>query len=188
MGDVMTGSSIQTGFTSRHPLLESALHGIEMPGANHLELVDGAKIHSVLAFRGQEQSISGILAALPAGRVRTVAPGEWLVVSGDPAQAPAIDGAMVVDQSHGRSLFRLGGPDAISILMRGVAIDLVGGAMPVGSSTNVAFGHLSVNLARLAETGFELIVGRSFAENLYHDLKQAGRGFGLTFGVAAISH
>jgi heterotetrameric sarcosine oxidase gamma subunit len=179
----MGGFMAETKLIARHPLAESATHGIEMPGANHLELVDGARIHSILAFRGAEQSVSGILAALPPGQVRNVGPGEWLVVTGDAVQAPEIDGAMVVDQSHGRTLFRLSGPDSMAILMRGVAVDLRGGAMPTNGSASMAFGHLSINLARLSETTFELIVGRSFAESLYHELKQAGRAFGLTFGI-----
>lgn len=173
----------ETHLISRHPLSESAPHGIEMPGANHLELVDGARIHSVLAFKGAEQSLAMTLAALPAGRVRNVGPGEWLLVSGYAAQAPEIDGAMVVDQSHGRTLFRLSGPDSVAILMRGVAVDLAGGALPEGGSANMAFGHLAINLARLGGDSYEMIIGRSFAESLYHDVRQAGRGFGLTFGV-----
>ena len=175
----------ETHFISRHPLNESAPHGIEMPGANHLELIDGARIHSILAFRGEERSVVAILAALPAGRVRNAGPGEWLLVSGDAAQAPEIGGAMVVDQTHGRTLFRLSGPDCIDILMRGVAVDLAGGALPEGGSANMAFGHLSINLARLPANTYEMIVGRSFAESLYHDIRQAGRAFGLTFGVGA---
>lgn len=175
----------ETHFLSRHPLSESAPHGIEMPGANHLELVDGIRVHSVLAFKGSEQAVAAILAAFPAGDVRRVAPGEWLLVSGDAAQAPEIDGAMVVDQSHGRTLFRLSGPDAVGILMRGVAVDLAGGAMTVGGSASMAFGHLAINLARSGENSYEMIVGRSFAESLYHDVRQAGRAFGLTFGVGA---
>jgi heterotetrameric sarcosine oxidase gamma subunit len=179
MGDFMA----EPQFISRHPLADSAPHGIEMPGVNHFELVDDARIHSVLAFRGAEQGVSGVLVALPPSEVRHVGPGEWLLVSGDGAQAPQIDGAMVVDQSHGRTLFRLSGPDSIAILMRGVAVDLAGGALPIGGSTSMAFGHLSINLARIAENAFEVIVGRSFAESLYHDVRQAGRAFGLTFGV-----
>lgn len=175
----------ETHFISRHPLNASASHGIEMPGANHLELVDDIRIHSILAFRGAEQSVAAILAALPVGSVRRAGPGEWLLVSGDPEQAPEIDGAMVVDQSHGRTLFRLTGPACVDILMRGVAVDLSGGILPEGGSANMAFGHLSINLARLAGSTYEMIVGRSFAESLYHDVRQAGRAFGLTFGVGA---
>ncbi|MGV3549857.1 sarcosine oxidase subunit gamma [Rhizobium sp.] len=174
----------ETQFISRHPLAENAPHGIEMPGANHFELVDGARIHSVLAFKGAEQAVAGVLAVLPSGRIRRAGPGEWLVVSGDAAQAPVIDGAMVVDQSHGRALFRLVGPQSLAILMRGVAVDLAGGALPEGAAANMAFGHLSINLARTGAESWELIVGRSFAESLYHDIRQAGRAYGLSFGVA----
>lgn len=175
----------ETQFIARHPLAESAPHGIEMPGANHFELIDTARIHSVLAFRGADLEVVGTLARLPAGQVRNVGPGEWLLVSGDAAQAPAVEGAMAVDQSHGRTLFHLSGPDCIAILMRGVAVDIAGGAMPVGSSASMNFGHLSINLARVADNAFELIIPRSFAESLYHHVRQAGRAFGLTFGVRA---
>lgn len=170
-------------FIARHPLGDDAPHGIEMPGANHFELVDGARVHSVMAFRGQEQAVAGVLTALPVGSLRSAGPGEWLVVSGDASQAPTIDGAMVVDQSHGRAVFRLSGPDCVAILMRGVAIDLVGGAFPPGRSANMAFGHVAINLARMSPDGLEIVVGRSFAESFYHDVRQAGRAFGLTFGV-----
>lgn len=174
---------VEFRLTSRHPLLESAKHGIEMPGANHLELADGARIFSVLAYRGQEQAVAGVLAMLPLGMVRNVGPGEWLIVGDETLRTPAVDGAMVVDQSHGRTLFRLSGPDAVAILMRGVAIDLDGGAMPVGQSASLAFGHVAINLARSSDAAFELVVGRSFAESLYHDLHVAGRAFSLTFGL-----
>jgi sarcosine oxidase subunit gamma len=169
---------------SRHPLTDSAMHGIEMPGANHLELVDGARIHSVLAFKGQEQAVAAALANFAAGSVRTVGPGEWLVATSDPAQDPQIDGAMVVDQSHGRVLFRLKGPDSIRLLMKGVGVDIAGSGFPVGASASMAFGHLSINLARTGQNAFEIVGMRSFAESLYHDLKLAGREFGLSFAVA----
>jgi heterotetrameric sarcosine oxidase gamma subunit len=173
-------------YISRHPLTDSAPHGIEMPGDNHLELVDGARIHSVLAFKGREWEVADVMAELPEASIRNVGPGEWQVASSDALQSPAIDGAMVADQSHGRALLRLTGPDAVRILMKGTGVDIEGGAFPVGSSANMAYGHLTINLMRVADRRFELIVGRSFAESLYHDLKVAGREFGLTFGVAGI--
>lgn len=48
----------------------------------------------------------------------------------------------------------------------------------------MAFGHLTINLARIGPTVFEMIVGRGFAESLYYDVKVAGREFGLSFGVS----
>jgi sarcosine oxidase subunit gamma len=174
---------MQMRLMSRHPLADSTMHGIEMPGANHLDLVDGAHIHSVLAFKDKAQAVAGVLSQLAAGRVRTVGPGEWLVLSDDPEQAPEIDGAMVVDQSHGRTLFRLRGPDSIRVLMKGVAVDIAGNGFPVGASANMAFGHLTINLARTRDRTFEIIGMRSFAESLHHDLKLAGREFGLSFAI-----
>jgi sarcosine oxidase subunit gamma len=168
---------------ARHPLTDTAVHGIEMPGENHLELVDGARIHSVLAFRGQEQAVAGMLASLAAGGARHVGPGEWLVVGRDGQGDLKVDGAMVVDQSHGRSLMRLMGKDSIRLLMKGVAVDIAGAGFPVGASASMAFGHLGINLARRGEKEFEIVVMRSFAESLYHDLKLAGREFGLSFAV-----
>lgn len=165
---------------AKHPLADTAVHGIEMPGANHLMLVDGARIHSVLAFKGRDAEVASALAMLPAGRVRVVGPGEWLVVSTD---APELDGAMVVDQSHGRTLFRLSGPDAVRVLMKGVAVDIAGGTFHVGASATMAFGHLTINLARIEDKMFEIVGMRSFAESLYHDIKLAGREFGLSFSV-----
>jgi sarcosine oxidase subunit gamma len=170
--------------TSRHPLADSTVHGIEMPGANHLDMIETAKIFTVQAFRGQNAAIKGQLAELAGAKVRFVGPGDWLVVAAD--ALPAVDPttALVVDQSHGRTLFRLKGPDAIRILMKGVAVDISGNGLPVGTSSNMAFGHLTINLARTGETEFEIIGSRSFADSLYHDLKQAGREFGLSFAVA----
>jgi sarcosine oxidase subunit gamma len=168
---------------SKHPLSDVGMHGIEMPGANHLELVDGARIHSVLAFNGRERAVADVLKNFPEHSVRNVGPGEWLVVTGDPAEAPEIDGAMVVDQSHGRTHFRLKGPDSIRLLAKGVAVDIAGNGFPVGASGSMAFGHLTINLARTGDKAFEIIAMRSFAESLFHDLKLAGREFGLTFAV-----
>lgn len=169
---------------SRHPLTESAVHGIEMPGANHLELVETARIYTVQAFRGKQGAVRDRLAGVEGVSLRFVGPGDWVAVTYD--SPPKIDPgeALVVDQSHGRTLFRLRGPDAIDILMKGVAVDIPGEGLPVGTSANMAFGHLTVNLARTGETEFEIIGARSFAESLFHDLKQAGREFALSFAVA----
>lgn len=169
--------------TSRHPLTDSAVHGIEMPGANHLELIEGARIYTVQAFRGQQAAIKAQIGGTDGARMRFVGPGDWFVVSAEPL--PRIDpaAALVIDQSHGRTLFRLKGPDAIAILMKGVGVDISGDALPVGMSSNMAFGHLTINLARTGETEFEIIGTRSFAESLFHDLKQAGREYALSFAV-----
>jgi heterotetrameric sarcosine oxidase gamma subunit len=178
------GEPMNLTFASRHALTDSTVHGIEMPGANHLELIEGARIHSVLAFKHSAEAVADALGQLLSGSVRRVGPGEWLVVSTDPEASLLIDGAMVVDQSHGRVLFRLSGPDSIRLLMKGVAVDLAGNGFPVGASATMAFGHLTINLMRIDDKRFEIIGMRSFAESLFHDLKLAGREVGLSFAVS----
>lgn len=169
----------------RHPLADGAVHGIEMPNANHLELVESSGIFSVLAFKGQTDAVEAALKAPPGVSPRKVGPGEWLVVTSERSIGfGEIPGAMVVDQSHARTHFRLQGPHAVRILMKGVGVDLPGGAVPIGASAMMAFQHLTVNLARTGDDAFELIVLRSFAESLYHDLRLAGREFSLSFAVA----
>jgi sarcosine oxidase subunit gamma len=169
--------------TARHPLAERASLGIEMPGATHLQLIDGARIFTIMPFRGQGKALLQKLKRSKSFSLRTVGPDDWIVVASD--KVPDIDPAqaLVVDQSHGRCLFRLGGPRALALLMKGVGVDLEG-AFPVGSSANMLFGHISINLARIDEESFELIVMRSYAESLLHDLKLAGREFGLSFAIS----
>ena len=169
---------------SRHPLVDAAAFGIEMPGPTHLELVVEARIHTVMPFRGHGKVLAQRLKRLKSVSLRTAGPDDWLMVTTD--RVPDIDPAqaLVVDQSHGRTLFRLRGPRAISILMKGVAIDLPGDALPVGTATSLQFEHIPVNLARIEETVFEIIVMRSYAESLRHALSLAGREFGMTTGAA----
>ncbi|MBL0372334.1 hypothetical protein JJB09_09865 [Rhizobium sp. KVB221] len=174
---------MQDMMISRHPLTDSAVHGIEMPGANHLELVESARIYTVQAFRGQNAAIKSQLLNAPDVSLRFVGPGDWLAVTFNALPKVDPSAALVVDQSHGRTLFRLKGPDVVDILMKGVAIDIAGEALPVGMSANMAFGHLTINVARTGENEFEIVGARSFAESLYHDLKMAGREFALSFAV-----
>jgi sarcosine oxidase subunit gamma len=88
--------------------------------------------------------------------------------------------AYVVDQSDGRAVFRLAGPNARSILAKGIGLDLHPAVFALGGSANVLCGHIPVNLARTDENAFELIVARSYAESLFDDLMRMGRAFDLT--------
>jgi sarcosine oxidase subunit gamma len=170
----------------RHALAGLVLTGLEMPGKNHLELVERESVSSILAYAGQEASVGKALLAESTEGTRYVGPGEWLFV-GELARPIDPGLALVTDQTHGRSRFRLTGPDAARILRKGAGVDFDGGGFPVGSSGNMAFGHLTINLARLAAGRFEILVMRSFAESLFHDIKVAGREYALTFAIAEIA-
>jgi sarcosine oxidase subunit gamma len=121
------------------------------------------------------------LAALGDGgshAVRPNGPGQWLLV-GDAAlsfdegraRAAAItDLAHVFDQSHGRLRIGLDGPGAEDLLATGIGVDLAHAAFPVGTSVNALFRHVSVHLTRTGADAFELVVPRSFAADLWHEL------------------
>lgn len=121
------------------------------------------------------------LAALGDGgshAVRSNGPGQWLVV-GDAAlsfdesraRAAAIaDLAHGFDQSHGRVRIGVDGPGAENLLATGTGVDLAQAAFPVGASANALFRHVSVHLTRTGVDAFELVVPRSFAADLWHEL------------------
>ncbi len=108
--------------------------------------------------------------------VRPVGPGQWLVV-GDAPLSPAdvadrgaalAGAAGLFDLGHGRVRIAIRGAGAADLLATGVAIDLDG--LPVGGSAACLFRHVAVHLTRTDTQAFELIVARSFAADLWHEL------------------
>ena len=85
----------------------------------------------------------------------------------------------VSDQSHGRVRIGLAGPDATRLLAKSVAVDLSDSAFPVGHSATMLSGHVSINLARLSQTEFEIIVLRGFAADLWESLRHQALEFGV---------
>jgi heterotetrameric sarcosine oxidase gamma subunit len=180
-------------YVSRHPLndllpLEPGIRAVD-----HLDIPRSQAIVSVLAVPGEEADVTAGLAASGDVSIRFAGPGEWLVLS----QTETPDGlhrslslllaetAYIVDQSDGRVVFRLSGPNIRRILAKGIATDLHPAVFDIGSSSNVLCGHISANLARTGENEFELIVMRSFAVALFDDLRRMGREFDLSADFSA---
>ena len=91
--------------------------------------------------------------------------------------------ASPVDNSHGRTLIRLGGAKARDLLAFGTAMDLAADSFPPGACASTLLGHVAVTLLLRSddpETGpvFDLIVARGFAESLWDWLIGRGRRFG----------
>ncbi|MFO1047095.1 MAG: sarcosine oxidase subunit gamma family protein [Geminicoccaceae bacterium] len=106
--------------------------------------------------------------------LRPVAPGQWFMVGDSPLSAAelaalALPDVAVSDQSHGRVRIAVEGERAAAMLAKGTAVDL--DALPVGASTATLVGPLGVHLTKTAETAYELMVLRSFAAALWHDLE-----------------
>jgi len=175
-------------YTSHHPLearvpLEPGIRAVD-----HLEIPRRQAIATVMAIDGEEAAVAAGLAAVSELSVRFVGPGEWLAVS--PSETPdglnrslsllLAEAAYIFDQSDGRVVLRLSGPNVRRLLAKGVATDLHPSVFAIGTSSNVLCGHVGVNLARTGENEFELIVMRSFAESLFDDLRLMGRELDLS--------
>lgn len=108
--------------------------------------------------------------------LRPAGPGQWFMVGDTPlgaeglaALAARLPDVAVSDQSHGRVRIAVGGAQAAAMLAKGTAVDLE--ALPVGASTSTLVGPMGVHLTRTAEETYELMVLRSFAAALWHDLE-----------------
>jgi sarcosine oxidase subunit gamma len=86
--------------------------------------------------------------------------------------------ATVSDQSHGRIIIRISGPNARQVLAKGTPVDLHQDKFPIGKSAVTQMAHVGVHLTRTGENTFELSVFRGFAESFWEWLAQQSEEFG----------
>ncbi|GJE73798.1 MULTISPECIES: sarcosine oxidase subunit gamma [Methylorubrum] len=118
-------------------------------------------------------------------------PDQWLALA--PARGD-LDGlgaalqnlAAVADQSDGRAVLRLSGPDARRVLEKGVSVDLHPRAFAAGRTAVTAVAHIGVQLwQRDDRPTYELAVARSFAGSLWSWLEEAAAEFGCEVRASA---
>ena len=168
---------------SRRPAL-SDKQPVTGPGIEISAPPPGAILHA-LAQPGDAGARGFIENALMSDTfsIRPVSPGQWFSVADDPlshadfrnlceALEPRVD---LVDQSHGRTRIIVQGPQVEAMLAKGTAIDLHIDQFTVGSAASTLIGHVSAHLTRTGEHCFEILVLRSFAENMWDDLVRMSR-------------
>lgn len=96
----------------------------------------------------------------------------WLVLDEDEASLAARTQGAVTGQSDGLFLFAIYGPSAREILKRLVPIDLRAQVFPEDAAAITHAAHIGVRIWR-EERGFILACFRSFADALYHALREA---------------
>lgn len=143
-----------------------------------------ARLMSVAPFAGQEAAVSAQLevqagaglAALNrrAGAVTWFGHGTWLVV-GD----VALTGAAVTDQSDAFAVVQLSGERAEDVLARLVPVDLRASVFKTHHVAKTILGHMAVTVIRTGPESFEIMVMRSMARTLVHDLDVAMRAVAL---------
>lgn len=84
--------------------------------------------------------------------------------------APGGEGAAVTDQSGGWAGLRVEGAGVVAALARLVALDLRPTAFPPGSAARAAVNHMPAVILRLGAEAFEILVFRSMAGTLWHEM------------------
>lgn len=143
------------------------LHGTAGSGVTLQPLPEG---HVVLLLARAGAPAPDVPGRRPAG------PGQWFMVGEAPLSAEELAALVarlpdvaVSDQSHGRVRIVVEGARAAEMLAKGTAVDLEG--LAVGASASTLVGPLGVHLTRTSAASYELMVLRSFAEALWHDLE-----------------
>lgn len=85
-------------------------------------------------------------------------------------------GAAVVDQSDAWAVVDLHGRGAVDVLARLVPLDLRESAFAVGRTARTQVVHMSASITRVEKDCFRIMVFRSMAGTLVHDLAQAMAG------------
>jgi methylglutamate dehydrogenase subunit D len=94
--------------------------------------------------------------------------------------APFAGLASVVDQSHGRTLLRVTGPNVRDTLAKGVAVDLHPRAFKTGDAAASLVSHIPVHLWQIDDTPtYEFAVARSLAQSFWHWLAASAAQYGL---------
>lgn len=135
------------------------------------------RLTSVAPFRGQEKAVAAALtdglAAMNRrkGAVTWFGHGTWLIV-GD----VAADGlAAVSDQTDAWAVVTVSGAGVEDVLARLVPVDLRKGLFKKNHVAKTMLGHMSVTIVRTGADAFEIMVMRSMAQTLVHDLDVAMR-------------
>ena len=111
-------------------------------------------------------------------------PGQWLAMSKVAVDTSSLeellgellDGvASVCDQSGSRVLFSVHGPNARTLLGKGLGVDLRPQNFAPGDVAVSSIGHMGVQLWQVdAAPTYRLLVARSYAESFRHWLRAAG--------------
>lgn len=154
-----------------------------------LSEIDLGRMTSIMPFEGKQATVAGILKSsngvdLPepnrtsekAGcRVIWFARGQVLLVGADPDPALRRHAALT-DQSDAWAVVALEGGGAEDVLARLVPVDLRSSAFKIGHTLRSQVVHMNASITRVGAVAFQIMVFRSMAETLVHDLRSAMEG------------
>jgi heterotetrameric sarcosine oxidase gamma subunit len=172
------------------------MHGNQSAGEGALQFSEGKDLvlWQVAAWPDTFESVASKLVGAngPAGAAapgfgQSVASGDGAILRTEPlkfwvvgAEPPAFDAtdAVCVDLSHSRTLIKLKGERATTVLNSYLPLDLRESAFPVGTVASTAFHHCGVTLWRSADH-YELFLPRGFALSLWELLMEGAMQYGF---------
>lgn len=192
----LTAVSSVGAFTSQTP------HGLRWPAGVTLKLRTDVSICNVLARNRAENKLADrVSQEFGVNLPRTAAyvgsspiafvwagPSQWLAL-GDSVDGRTLEQqlrsrlsglASVMDQSDGRTIIRIAGPNARAALAKGVLIDLHSGAFRPGDTAMTTVGYMGVHFWQIDEVPtYEFAIFRSFAVAFWEWLTDAAAEFGV---------
>ncbi len=169
-------------------IAKTPLHGL-LPlqiGAHKALEPDLGPITSIMPFQGKHLEVSkalsdayglelpGLGQSVVCGGASVVwfGRGQFMLIGAEPP-AGLDQIAALSDQSDAWAVADVSGPDVDAVLARLVPVDLRLSAFAVGTSARTLIGHMNGAVIRLSETSIRLMVFRSMAKTLTHDLSEA---------------
>jgi sarcosine oxidase subunit gamma len=146
------------------------------------------KAAAIAPFKGQEKAVAAVMKdafgfGFP-GQGRVLAKGDvslqWFAMGKallTGADAPDLAGlAAVTEQADAWAAVRLEGERAEAVLARLVPVDLRAAQFRKGQTLRTQLGHMSAAITRAGPQAFDIMVFRSMARTLVHELHVAMQG------------
>ena len=146
------------------------------------------RMAAVAPFKGKEGAVSAALKeacdiVFPAPN-RTSSKGDARAVWAGQGRAnvigcdlPDLSGlAAVTDQGDGVAAVKIEGDGAEAVLARLVPLDLRAATFKCGHTARSLVNHMTASITRLGPKSFEVMVMRSMAQTLVHELTEAAEG------------
>ncbi len=154
-------------------------------GRTSIEEMTLGPVTWIAPYNGQEKAVAAALkssagVAFPKpgqvtrkGGVRalSIGPGQALLIGA----SLSLDDAATTDQSAAWCAISLAGEDARDVLARLTPLDLRPSAFAIHRTARTMVGHMTASLTRTDENAYEIMVFRSMAHTLVHDLTRAMR-------------
>jgi sarcosine oxidase subunit gamma len=169
-------------------IAKTPLDGLDLDAIGGLMLAepDFEPITGIAALKGQKTALSKLLKqhcgiVFPAPNRFTAKAGARLVwfglehtlLIGTPADDAFSAHAAVTDQSDAWARLSIEGDPALDVLARVTSVDLRSDIFKSGHALRTHVGHMSAVLMRTGTKSYEIMVMRSMAKTLVHDIRDA---------------